>query len=122
MKTSEDQASFFPEVAHARSSDPIESHFAAASVKTSHMDVVKERILACFIYGEANDEELIRRYRDLFPEDKVSDSGIRSRRSQLLHPRWGEKWWPARIEKTGERVPTSHGRPSAVHRLVVRDA
>lgn len=120
MRTSLEQASFFEPVAHARATDPVESHIAASRVRSSHMDVVKERILACFIPGPANDEELIRRYRELFSDDPVSDSGIRSRRSQLLNPRWGEKWWPARIERTGERAPTKHGRPSHQHRLVAK--
>lgn len=113
MRTSLEQASFFEPVAHARASHPRTSHGAAAKVQG--ISELKQRILACYIAGPCHDEELIRRYRDLFPERKDSDQAIRSRRSELANPRFPE---PRRLEKVLDTYgETQHGRKSQVWRL-----
>lgn len=81
------QPSLFEPVAHARRSDPRTSKDAAASVRRireSQADV----LTIIRRYGPVSDEDLIRQYRN-FDRDKgmliiQSDSGIRTRRSELV--------------------------------------
>jgi hypothetical protein len=71
------------EHAHARRTDPIESHLAAERASL-RLNETQERVhVVLKIKGPATDEELISRFRHLWPEAKVTDQSIRSRRSEL---------------------------------------
>ncbi len=68
----------FTAAARARNTDPGTSHKAAASVK--NITETQARILNLLkIYGPMTDEEILSRL-----EDKLSPSGARSRRSELV--------------------------------------
>jgi hypothetical protein len=72
------------EHAHARRRDPLTSHLAAerAGVRLTE---VQDRVLVLLrIQGPATDDQLVRRFRHYWPDVKVSDQSIRSRRSELV--------------------------------------
>lgn len=96
--------------AHARRSDPETSHEAARSVDKIRES--QEAILAVFReHGRPmTDDELLRRYRASHAHDRPqSDSGIRTRRSELVEAN--------RLVDTGQRVRLSSGRRAIVWSL-----
>lgn len=76
------QPSLFEPVAHARRTDPQTSHQAAERVRRireSQADV----LTAIRLFGPISDEQLIKKYRaNVYMWQ--SDSGIRTRRSELV--------------------------------------
>lgn len=71
------------EVAHARKTDPIESHVAAASVKVSVSEDFVHGVLKDI--GKAVlDEDLIEFIRTSYPEVTYTDSRIRTARGKLV--------------------------------------
>lgn len=79
------QQTLFEPTAHARRSDPETSKAAASSVRRireSQADV----LTVIRNYGPLSDEELIQKYRGALALGAVrqSDSGIRTRRSELV--------------------------------------
>lgn len=95
----------------ARTSDPITSHQAAASVR----DITKthERVVEVLErYGPATDEEIERYYfnlAQLFEWPSASPSGLRSRRAELVAM--------GLVYDTGERGKTASGRATAIWEL-----
>ena len=71
-------------VAHARRTDPIQSHQAAASVKVSPSE---DFVLGCMkdIGKPVLDEDLIRYIRETYPEHRIADSRIRTARATLAN-------------------------------------
>jgi len=77
-------------VAHARTTDPITSHQAAASIKKDKVRLSQEAVLRVFKqFGAMTDQELLKKYAFcidycgwLIPQQ--SESGIRTRRSELV--------------------------------------
>lgn len=70
---------------HARTTDPQTSHDAAASVNQTENQRAVYRVLRA--HGPATDVELVKAYRAALVRGEVpkqSDSGIRSRRSELV--------------------------------------
>lgn len=72
---------------HARTTDPLTSHEAAESSTYEHTSKTQLAIMAILRYESMTDTEIINAYRDL--EDfgdvpRASDSGIRSRRAELV--------------------------------------
>lgn len=95
--------------AHARSTDPQTSHDAAARI--SNFTNVAMGILETLIeYGPMHDEKLIAKFREYCPSVKASDSGIRSRRAELVG--YGE------LRDSGDRAKTKSGRDSIVWEIV----
>jgi hypothetical protein len=73
-----------PESAHARRTDPLSSHLAAEKA-SARLNETQERVHVLLrIKGPATDEELISRFRHTWPEVRVTDQSIRSRRSELV--------------------------------------
>jgi hypothetical protein len=68
-------------MAHARKTDPITSHEAADSVKDP--TATQEAILKA-LKRPATDVALVERYRNLKNAPRASESGIRSRRAELV--------------------------------------
>jgi hypothetical protein len=104
------------EHAHARSSDPITSHLSARSVTelTAKQTAVLDAFKSC-LPDKLTDEELIIRYselhagfQDLYP--RQSDSGLRTRRSELVTK--------GRLKDSGHRSKTKAGRSTIVWVLV----
>jgi hypothetical protein len=98
---------------HARLTDPITSVEAAESNTIEHTSKTQLAIMAILAYESMTDTEIINAYRDL--EDfgdvpRASESGIRSRRADLV-----EK---GLVEPTGEYRLSSSGRRCNVWRLV----
>lgn len=91
-----------------RTNDPQTSHDAEKSV--SKLAESYGLILGFFRnYGPMNDEKLIRLWK-LDGSKRAADSGIRSRRAELVAA--------GRLEDSGERVKMESGRMSIVWRLV----
>jgi hypothetical protein len=89
-----------PVVYLARATDPETSHEAAESIGDRSQTQV--RILALLeTFGAMADEEIIKAYRARWP---CSDSGIRSRRHELVTE--------GAVRDSGERVLTAAGRRS----------
>jgi hypothetical protein len=90
-------------MAHARNTDPITSHEAAASVN----DITKtqEFILKALVRPRT-DIDLVEAYRNLKLAPRASESGIRSRRAELVRA--------GLIMDTGERVKLASGRNAIV--------
>ena len=85
------QADFFIDhVAHARASDPETSKMAAAKHTPMKLRGSQARVLAAFrLYGDMHDKELVARVQELEKSNGLkpqSESGIRSRRSELSKP------------------------------------
>lgn len=71
------------DVAHARRNDPIQSHKAAASVVNQLR--IRDAIKQCMAgMGPMSDEQIISRVRACLHPQMVSESGIRTRRSELV--------------------------------------
>lgn len=95
--------------AHARRTDRPTSVAAAASV--SNFTAVETAILETLSeYGPMRDEKLIEKFREYCPSVRASDSGIRSRRADLV--RLGQ------IRATEKREKTKSGRDSVVWEIV----
>lgn len=82
------QQSFLPQPqkddrAHARKSHPWTSHAAAAEQTSVRLNAIQERVRGCLIAGPATLEEIVLRYRELWPDDGSTDSSIRSRTKEL---------------------------------------
>lgn len=94
--------------ARARKSDPITSVEAAASVK--NLTAVQDQILAILAnHGASNDEQIAQVWARMVGKGMlpiVSDSGLRSRRAELV----------ARglVEDSGARIKMASGRNSIV--------
>lgn len=95
-------------IAHARSTDPETSHRAAAS--TGDLRLSQGCILQLLrVFGPMTDEALCATYAKFgvqYEYPRQSDSGIRSRRAELV--RLGL------VEYTGEKLPISTGRLARV--------
>jgi hypothetical protein len=95
----------------ARNTDPKTSHDAAKSV--SNVERTKEIIWHMLRILPSTDEQLVIAYNELVninpsSTPQASESGIRSRRSELV----GE----GMIEDTGERAKTRSGRSAIIWR------
>ena len=85
----------------ARRSDPESSHEAVP--ESQSISAVQERVMFLLHqYGPMHDRALISRYRSYYPlpEQWASDQSIRSRRSELCHPKHGQP----RVRFTGDWV------------------
>ena len=104
----------FPSEPRARATDPETSHEAAASVKD--LTLVQSRIMALIgRQGPMHDDALIFRWGQenyRFPDSypRVSEAGLRSRRSELVKL--------GRLQDSGLRVTLASGRKSIVWRRV----
>lgn len=92
--------------ARARRSDPSTSHAAAASVLD--ITATQEWVIRA-LRRPTNDVELLARYRNFKKAPKASDSGIRSRRAELVER--------GAVQDTGERVTLDSGRRAIVWQL-----
>lgn len=90
-------------MARARSTDPITSHLAAHSVKD--VTATKLYILRALRKARA-DDELIEAYRNYKGAPPASESGIRSRRSELVEQ--------GLVVDTGYKVLMPSGRKAIV--------
>ena len=94
-------------IAHARKSDPANSHFAAESVKG--ISELQSRIIACFEYASngLTDEELVRKYASMWgTRNPATDSSLRSRRCDLVTK--------GHLQASSITRPTKANRKSAV--------
>jgi len=97
---------------HARASDPVTSHWAAEEASPEATSRTQDAILAILEHSPMTDTELIRTYNDLVDFGDVpraSESGIRSRRAELVDM--------GRVEASGEFRELPSGRKSIVWRL-----
>lgn len=97
---------------HARHNDPITSHEAAASDLPESQSKTQLAILVILGYGPMTDTEIIRTYSDLYQFGDVpraSESGIRSRRAELVAM--------GKVEDSGEFRLTPSNRRAIVWRL-----
>jgi hypothetical protein len=92
---------------HARTLDPDTSHEAARSV-TKTAQIYSAIITALSLKGPMNDEQLIAHIKANHT-GTFSDSGIRSRRSELASMN--------RLRDSGERIKMTSGRNSIVWEL-----
>lgn len=99
------------ERAHARSTDPDTSHEAAASIKDLRQSQFKVWMLFGAFPDGATDEELLDRARQI--GFLISDSGLRTRRSELVRQ--------GLVEWSGEKKWTTSGRRTRVWQLVEDD-
>lgn len=94
--------------ARARSTDPATSHAAAASL--GDLRPSQAAVLALFQeLGPMADEALLISYRERAVEPSQSDSGLRSRRAELVDQ--------GLLEDSGERGLTGSGRATIVWRI-----
>lgn len=89
--------------ARARKTDPQTSHAAAASVKD--ISLTKHYILKCLVRART-DVELIEAYGKLKNAPRASESGIRSRRAELVREGY--------VVPTGLEVQLESGRYAKV--------
>lgn len=97
---------------HARTTDPLTSHLAALSV--ANIEATK-LVIKFLLMSPKTDQELIDEYMtgaQLGKWPKASESGIRTRRSELVEA--GE------VEATGEKRKTESGRFANVWAMVER--
>lgn len=87
----------------ARNSDPVTSHLAAESV--DNVTKTQAYILRC-LRRARNDVELVQAYNAYKTAPRASESGIRSRRSELVDR--------GLVVDTGRRVRLTSGRYSIV--------
>lgn len=81
----EDQTSFLFDAPRARTSDPITSHEAAASIAPEDLRPRLAAVLNLLAaFGPMTDELLARHYRNYPNLPKQSPSGLRTRRSELV--------------------------------------
>lgn len=97
---------------HARTTDPATSHLAAMSVR--NLTTTQEAIMRLYNqFGRMTDEQLLTHYRRLHFQGEApfaSDSGIRSRRAELVAL--------GKLEDSGDREKMRSGRNAIVWRLV----
>ena len=96
-----------------RELDPSTSFEAARSLKTENITKTRNGILDILRNAPRHDEKLVQSYNALSIHHIVpfaSDSGIRSRRAQLVEL--------GLVEDSGERVKTASGRMSIVWQVV----
>lgn len=96
--------------ARARATDPQTSHDAAASVRLRQTHVTVYQLLR---QGACTDEQLIARARSHLTLIQMSDSGIRSRRAELVRAGWARD--------TGQRGVTVAGRPTTIWEVILRE-
>lgn len=100
--------------AHARRTDPETSHAAARSIRAEQLRKSQEAVLAVFhAQGAMTDVELVNYYRkraDFARLPQQSESGIRTRRSELVAA--------GRVEDSGQRVKLPSGRNAIVWKAV----
>lgn len=70
--------------AHARRTDPLSSHEAAARASNRLTDTQDRILVALRMGGPGTDEQIESRFRKWWPEFRVSPQSIRSRRSELV--------------------------------------
>jgi hypothetical protein len=87
----------------ARNTDPITSHLAAESVE--NITLTQEYVLRA-LRRPRNDSQLIEAYRSYKTAPKASESGIRSRRAELVAL--------GKVDDSGKRVKMPSGRSSIV--------
>lgn len=98
--------------AYARRTDPQTSHEAARSIRSDKLRRSQEAVLDVLMNlgGSATDVELIERYAEVaqhwVPMPRQSDSGIRTRRSELVTA--------GRVIDSGERAILPSGRKAII--------
>ena len=92
--------------AQARRTDPVTSHDAAASVRLAPAQELVRKALE--LGGPMTDEAIWEQLCSM-PDNYISRSGARTRRSEL--------WKMGRVEDSGQRVRTESGRLSIVWKL-----
>lgn len=90
-------------MARARNTDPITSHLAAKSVRD--VTATQEYVLKA-LRRARTDVELVEAYNNLKTAPRASDSGIRSRRAELVRR--------GMVIDTGKRVRLDSGRYAIV--------
>ena len=90
-------------MAKARNTDPITSHLAAESVRD--VTATQEYVLKA-LRRNRTDVELVEAYRSLKTAPRASESGIRSRRAELVRK--------GMVVDTGRRVRLDSGRYAIV--------
>ena len=90
-------------MAHARTTDPQTSHEAAASIEKTNLT---QFYIWLALKRPATDVELLERYRNDRNAPQASDSGIRSRRSELVEA--------GMVEDSGLRQKLPSGRNAIV--------
>lgn len=90
-------------MAYARKTDPTTSHMAAASVQD--ITATQEYILKA-LKRPATDVDLVERYNNLKTAPRASESGIRSRRAELVAL--------GLVKDSGLRVVLASGRKAIV--------
>jgi hypothetical protein len=68
---------------HARTTDPITSHLAADSISNGEVSKTQKLIISLLVNGPRADFEIVQMFQDLYPAI-ASDSGIRTRRAELV--------------------------------------
>lgn len=102
------QTELFEQVAHARHGDPVTSHRAAASV--TELTAKQEAVLRVFNnYKRLTDEQLATIYSTLPDFPAQSESGLRTRRSELVTR--------GKVKDSGERGLTAMGRQCIIWAL-----
>ena len=102
------------EHAHARRTDPLSSHLAAERA-TERLTDVQERVLILLrVKGAATDNTIIQRFRDTWPELRMSDQSIRSRRADLVRK--------GLVTHTGDFGTSPYGQPARIWKAVTTDA
>lgn len=92
----------------ARSTDPVTSHLAAASVKNIN-ETQQEVLRVMGLLGPVTDEKLVNTFQ-FYSKTKISPSGIRSRRAELVTK--------GLVEATALTGTTVSGRRATVWRTV----
>jgi hypothetical protein len=107
------QDELFPQygevMAHARATDPVTSHEAAASIGGDNIRASQQAILDLLRRKPGTDNDIAYRY-GAWNEPQQSASGLRTRRSELVTK--------GLVEDSGERVVLPSGRKSIVWRAV----
>lgn len=89
---------------HARLTDPNTSHSAASSVQ--NITETQQAILQLLTLHPMTDQELVRWYQNQLIAPRASESGIRSRRAELVEQ--------GLVKDTGERKKLESGRSAVV--------
>jgi hypothetical protein len=101
------------EIAHARTTDPITSHEAAASIKSEELRRSQQAVLAMFhSFGPMHDQLLVERYGYTTSSRGLpvqSESGLRTRRRELVDQ--------GMLEDSGRKIVLDSGRKSIVWKL-----
>jgi hypothetical protein len=92
-------------MANARISDPITSHLAADSISKGQTTKTQMLVISTLISGPKPDYEIVRMFQSEYP-NIASESGIRSRRSELVEM--------GLVVDTGEKVKMPHSNRLAI--------